>query len=366
MTEQAAPADPADAIFERLSQFPPATIAGYLRYEAPATAAAILLQLPPEAAAAILNLLPTSFRHHALRCMADGASLQPPAKAVIARVLDVEFPMVPSKPASPEDIRRIVGLMSPDLRDGALTALQAPLQRLRAEETVATEPAESPVPRTQTPTTPLSDPNDEFERLPLLEVIYDRLIRCMSTSLRRLTGGNVEVSLRSIISCKYGRYLNAIPLPAVMSVFKIKEWDRYGMLVADQALIQASMEALLGARHGADMQSIRGFKGYTTIDRGLIELVMASTRRDLSRAFEIVEPLTFELDRTETNPRFSMIAAPSVDAILARIDVDWHDDRSGRLELLIPYESLEPAHDVLLQRIQPVLREVSSDQGRAA
>lgn len=74
MTEQAAPADPADAIFERLSQFPPATIAGYLRYEAPATAAAILLQLPPEAAAAILNLLPTSFRHHALRCMADGAS----------------------------------------------------------------------------------------------------------------------------------------------------------------------------------------------------------------------------------------------------------------------------------------------------
>src|SRR5690606_10656277 len=39
-----------------------------------------------------------------------------------------------------------------------------------------------------------------YERLPMLEVVFDRLVRMMSTSLRNLTSDNVEVSLDSIRS----------------------------------------------------------------------------------------------------------------------------------------------------------------------
>ena len=34
-----------------------------------------------------------------------------------------------------------------------------------------------------------------YERLPMLEVVFDRLVRMMSTSLRNFTSDNVEVSL---------------------------------------------------------------------------------------------------------------------------------------------------------------------------
>lgn len=34
-----------------------------------------------------------------------------------------------------------------------------------------------------------------YERLPMLEVVFDRLVRLMSTSLRNFTSDNVEVSL---------------------------------------------------------------------------------------------------------------------------------------------------------------------------
>ena len=37
-----------------------------------------------------------------------------------------------------------------------------------------------------------------YERLPMLEVVFDRLVRMMSTSLRNFTSDNVEVSLDSI------------------------------------------------------------------------------------------------------------------------------------------------------------------------
>ena len=58
-----------------------------------------------------------------------------------------------------------------------------------------------------------------YERLPMLEVVFDRLVRMMSTSLRNFTSDNVEVSLDQISSVRFGDYLNSIPLPAMLSVF---------------------------------------------------------------------------------------------------------------------------------------------------
>ncbi len=59
-----------------------------------------------------------------------------------------------------------------------------------------------------------------YERLPMLEVVFDRLVRMMSTSLRNFTSDNVEVSLDQITSVRFGDYLNSIPLPAMLAVFK--------------------------------------------------------------------------------------------------------------------------------------------------
>ena len=62
-----------------------------------------------------------------------------------------------------------------------------------------------------------------YERLPMLEVVFDRLVRMMSTSLRNFTSDNVEVSLDNILSLRFGDYLNSIPLPAMLGVFKAEE-----------------------------------------------------------------------------------------------------------------------------------------------
>src|SRR5580658_7099944 len=59
-----------------------------------------------------------------------------------------------------------------------------------------------------------------YERLPMLEIIFDRLVRLMTTSLRNFTSDNVEVSLDRITSVRFGDYLNSIPLPAILGVFK--------------------------------------------------------------------------------------------------------------------------------------------------
>ena len=59
-----------------------------------------------------------------------------------------------------------------------------------------------------------------YERLPMLEIVFDRLVRLMTTSLRNFTSDNVEVSLDRITAVRFGDYMNSIPLPAVLCVFK--------------------------------------------------------------------------------------------------------------------------------------------------
>ena len=51
----------------------------------------------------------------------------------------------------------------------------------------------------------------------------------------------------------------------------------------------------------------------------------------------------------ETNPRFAAIARPANAAILVKLRIDM-EDRGGRVELLLPYSTLEPIRKMLLQQ----------------
>ena len=187
-----------------------------------------------------------------------------------------------------------------------------------------------------------------YERLPMLEIVFDRLVRIMSTSLRNFTSDNVEVSIDNILSLRFGDYLNAIPLPAMLAVFKAEEWDNYGLMVVDSAMIYSIVDVLLGGRRGTAAMRIEG-RPYTTIERTLVERLIRVVLADLSASFDPLCPVSFRFERLEVNPRFATISRLSNAAVLARLRIDM-EDRGGRLELLLPYATLEPVRELLLQQ----------------
>jgi flagellar motor switch protein FliM len=186
-----------------------------------------------------------------------------------------------------------------------------------------------------------------YERLPMLDVVFDRLGRLLSTSLRNLTSDNVEASIDDIISVRFGDYLNSIPLPAMLAVFKAEEWDNQGLIVADSALIYSIVDVLLGGRRGTAAMRIEG-RPYTTIEANLVERMLHVVLNDLSAAFDPLSPVSFRFERLETNPRFAAITQSTNAAVLAKIRIDM-EDRGGMLELIIPYATLEPIRELLLQ-----------------
>ncbi len=186
-----------------------------------------------------------------------------------------------------------------------------------------------------------------YERLPMLDIVFDRLVRLMSTSLRNLTSDNVEVSLDQVSTVRFGDYMNSIPLPAMLSMFKAEEWDNNGLMVIDSALIYSVVDVLLGGRKGTPAIRVEG-RPYTTIETRLIERMSTVVLADLSAAFDPLSPVSFVSDRMETNPRFAAITQGSNACVLARLRVDM-GDRGGRVEILIPYATLEPIRELLLQ-----------------
>ena len=186
-----------------------------------------------------------------------------------------------------------------------------------------------------------------YERLPMLEIVFDRLIRLMATSLRNYTQDNVEVTLDAIESMRFGEYIDSLTLPTLLSVFKTEEWDNYGLITLDSAIIYSMVDVLLGGRHGTAAMRIDG-RPYTPIELNIVKEIIQLILGDLSTAFDPVTSVGFVFDRLETNPRFATITRMSNAVIVARLRVDM-EDRGGKIDLMIPYATIEPIRELLVQ-----------------
>ena len=188
---------------------------------------------------------------------------------------------------------------------------------------------------------------DSYERLPMLEVVFEKFIRLLSTSLRTLTEDNVELNIRNITSLRFGNYIGTIPMPALVTIFKAVEWDHYGLFIADNQLILSLVDILFGGKKN-NKQTKSEARAYTSIEQGVVKQLVKTALLDLKESFESLSPVNFTFERMEYDPRFASIARHGDSAILIQIEVDM-EDRKGGIEILFPYDALEPIRELLLQ-----------------
>jgi len=185
------------------------------------------------------------------------------------------------------------------------------------------------------------------ERLPMLEVVCERMVRAFSTSMRNLTSDSIEVSLEDVTTTRFGDFMDRVTLPAMISVIRIEEWENYGIVTIESSLIYAVVDALLGGRRSEDVM-IDG-REFTTIETALVGRMIKLAITEFSIALAPIQDVRMILERIETNPRFAAIARPSNIAAVCSFRVDI-DGRGGRFSLLLPFATLEPIRDKLIQR----------------
>jgi len=187
-----------------------------------------------------------------------------------------------------------------------------------------------------------------YERLPMLEVVYDRMLRSFATSMRNLTSDAIDISLVDMTSVRFGDFINRVALPTMIAVFRVEEWRNYGLITVEPSLIYAVVDALLGGRHGNNRQMIDG-RAFTGIEVGLVSRMLKMAIADFAAGFAPITPITLDLERVETATRFVSIAGPTNLCAVATLRVDM-DGRGGCFSMLLPYATLEPVRKVLGQR----------------
>ncbi len=186
-----------------------------------------------------------------------------------------------------------------------------------------------------------------YHRLPMLEVVFDRLVRFMSTSLRNFTAENVDVSLNEISAVRFGPYISSISMPTMIGVFKEQKWDNLGLVYINTRMIYSIIDVLLGNSSGKSLQMQN--RPFTTIEQLLLSRTISIMMEDLTKAFDPVCQMDFEFKRIETNPHFAAIARNSTTAIISKLDISMDKKRGGSIDIILPYVMIDPIKDSLSQ-----------------
>lgn len=186
-----------------------------------------------------------------------------------------------------------------------------------------------------------------YERLPMLDVIFDKFERLLATSMRQFTGDNVDITIDNITTVRFSEFLNSVPLPAGIAVVNAVGLDDYILMIYESRLIYGVVDVLLGGRKARPAR-IEG-RNYTPIERRIMDSLTDVVLADLSEAFAYIAPIQFTSERMEVNPRFANITREGNACILVTMRINL-EEREGFVQFCLPYGTLEPIREQLLQQ----------------
>lgn len=231
---------------------------------------------------------------------------------------DMAALMQDAKDLSQEEIDRLLNLAAPQTDESRMNAIQ----RLVSSTTV------------------------NKDRLPMLDVVFDRMVRLLNTSLRQLTSTNVEASLLRIDWLRFNDFLATVELPALIGVARADPWDGQLLVSVDSQLIYCLMDILLGGRRSRPGRA--DGRAYTSIERKMTERLVRVILQDLGTSFDPLAQVDFLYDRLEVNPQFASVTRGTNAAIRVKVAVEM-ERRTGHVDIVIPYATLEPIRGKLVQ-----------------
>lgn len=182
-----------------------------------------------------------------------------------------------------------------------------------------------------------------FDRLPMLDIIGERLVENLSAALPDLVGEVCEASLASLDYLSMGQAVEGLPSPLLLATSTGVPFEGAILLAMDATLLLTATELMLG---GDAKEISQDTKVFTPIELGFGEQVAAAILAELQRALSVVGSTSLVLDRVDTDPDAANIAKSASLCARMRISVALAG-HVGNLDVLIPYDALEPIRPLL-------------------
>lgn len=174
--------------------------------------------------------------------------------------------------------------------------------------------------------------------MPTMEVVNQTFARESTASWSRFVGSTVQVFVESFELLKYREFVRKLPDRTSLHVYETEPLRGSCLLFFDAKLICLVLDILFGGSGRLPVE-MRG-RDFTTMENRLIQRLLGMCFQDLEKAWSFWGKMSFRLRRSETNPRFVNIVAPTeiVMSSVFRMDLDSDQAVMG---CCVPYSTID-------------------------
>ena len=187
-----------------------------------------------------------------------------------------------------------------------------------------------------------------LERMPLLNVIFDRIATQCSESLRQLSTAPAYTSTSLISAERIGTILDSFEGRVIVAIFHALAWDARVILALENKFVFTLVEALFGGDGSESPYNEQ--RPLTNIETRTAQKTFDLVVRALQAGFADVGRTNFKFERIESRMDFAVIAPRPSFAVVARLNIRLLG-RTGEMFIVIPQAALKPmrqnlAHDL--------------------
>jgi flagellar motor switch protein FliM len=181
-------------------------------------------------------------------------------------------------------------------------------------------------------------------RMPTMEIINERFARNIRIGLFNLIRKSPEVAIGGIKVQKFSHFLREIVVPTNFNIVSIRPLRGAGLIVCDPSVVFAVIDSLYGGV-GKFHTRIEG-RDFSPTEQRVIQRLVDVVIGEYKKAWIGVYPVELEYQRSEMQPQFANIAAPSEIVVSTTFTLEI-GEVTGSVHFCLPYSSLEPIRDVL-------------------
>jgi flagellar motor switch protein FliM len=188
-----------------------------------------------------------------------------------------------------------------------------------------------------------------YKRIPLLEAIYDKFQRSLTSSMHDFIDDNAvfNITFQNLNSLHFENYLQSIDQPGVIGVFKAKEWQSEGLIFIHYNVVAIIVDALSGGKYN-NQTNFEPSRQYSKLEKKIIEKIFNLILVTFSDAFLPLCKVSFSLEKIENDLNLARITKNTSIVTVARFSFEVGSS-TGFIEVIIPYATLEPIKSLLVQ-----------------
>lgn len=194
-------------------------------------------------------------------------------------------------------------------------------------------------------------------RMPTLDIIHDRFVRMFRLSLSSILRKVTDISIRTTELMKFSEFMNTVPFPSSLNLFRINPLRGNAILVMETRLIFSLIDILFG---GTGELEVKGQgRDFTPIEQKIIKRLVISALLDLQNAWRPVFPVQITFTRSEINPQFAAVVPQSDNVFVVTFDLEIGKAPMAMI-LCLPFGMLEPIRAQMQAGFQSDISEMDS------